>query len=694
MKTMIPVRAFTLHPLTGALLCACALAASGARAQSLDYGSLQALFEEPVTSSVTGSPQRAGDVPATMVIVTAEDIRRSGARDVPGVLQNVTGLDLMQWTHSASDLSIRGYNKAFSPRLLVLVNGRQVYADHYGYMSWSSLPVQLQEIRQIEVVKGPNSALFGFNAVGGVINIITYSPRHDALNFAQLRGGTQDFREFSAAATFPVLGGGLRVSGGSRRNDDFSTPIHPLNEGARRGDRRETLRFDLHLPVGDNGELEIEASQSLSEQADVVPIYLPYHEQMRVDSVKAVFTQDGPLGLVQGSVYANWVYNDAFPRNAGDGPLHQPFLTFENRVLVAQLQDTFKLGSAHTLRVSGEYRENTMDTTPTAGARVYYDVLSSGAMWQWQLSPSLSLTNAVRYDYLDLGRKGGMPAYLDMSNADWNRSLGATSFNSGLVWDAGNAGLFRLTASRGAQLPSLFNLGGQLLGFPVLPQFARFFPYPEMYFTGRPDLEPSVVSNMELAWERSFASLGMDVEIALYKGKTEGVLADSGHTDFAKAILGGPANIGDSRTQGAELTLRGVLPGQWRWSLGYLHQDLDDDFEARYPTRFTWTNFEATTPRHSGKASLGWSGRAWEADLFLRYQSHTQAIWAPANFFGTFELLSPVGSYVNMDARVAYRFGSGFTLSLAGQNLLEKEQRQTGGPEVERSVTGSVTVDF
>src|SRR5690606_15436990 len=130
-------------------------------------------------------------VPATMVIITAEQIRRSGAVDIPGVLQHVTGVDVLRWTNSGADVGVRGYNKVFSPRQLVLINGRQVYADYYGYTDWTTLPVELGEIRQIELVKGPDSALFGFNAVGGVINIITFAPQHDAVNFVEVRAGTQ-----------------------------------------------------------------------------------------------------------------------------------------------------------------------------------------------------------------------------------------------------------------------------------------------------------------------------------------------------------------------------------------------------------------------------------------------------------------------------------------------------------------------
>ena len=140
-------------------------------AQSLNYGATEQLFGEPVTTSATGSPQRASDVPVSMEIITADEIRRSGAYDIPGVLRHVLGVSFQQWTNNQADIGLRGYDQPFSQRVLVLIDGRQVYADYYGLTPWSALPIELGAIRQIEIVKGPASALFGFNAVGGVINI-------------------------------------------------------------------------------------------------------------------------------------------------------------------------------------------------------------------------------------------------------------------------------------------------------------------------------------------------------------------------------------------------------------------------------------------------------------------------------------------------------------------------------------------
>src|ERR1700677_5015162 len=191
--------------------------------QAIDYGSLEQLFKEPVTTSVNGSPQRVSDVPATMEIITADEIRRSGAKDIAGVLRHVGGIDTLEWGNDNIDISVRGYDQAVPARLLVLVDGRQVYQDDFGYTPWSSIPVELGMIRQIEVIKGPNSALFGFNAAGGVINIITYNPLYDKVNAVSTTGGTQTLSALSGIATYQFGGrAAVRLSTGLNSDNDFT----------------------------------------------------------------------------------------------------------------------------------------------------------------------------------------------------------------------------------------------------------------------------------------------------------------------------------------------------------------------------------------------------------------------------------------------------------------------------------------
>src|SRR5271157_3605053 len=146
---------------TGAVALTAASLTAPAIGQTMNYGSLEALFGEPVTTSATGSPQKASDAPVSMDIITADDIKRSGASNVAEIISRLAGVNMIQGSAQDANVAIRGYNEPLSGRLLVLVDGRQVYLDFYGFTDWNALPVRLEEIQQIEVVKGPNSALFG-----------------------------------------------------------------------------------------------------------------------------------------------------------------------------------------------------------------------------------------------------------------------------------------------------------------------------------------------------------------------------------------------------------------------------------------------------------------------------------------------------------------------------------------------------
>src|ERR1700722_5895530 len=89
------------------------------RAQAVDYGALEQIFGEPITTSVTGKPQRASEVPGDLTIITQDDIRRSGATDIPSILQFVTGVDVRRYTYGDAEVGIRGYSSPINPRLLV-----------------------------------------------------------------------------------------------------------------------------------------------------------------------------------------------------------------------------------------------------------------------------------------------------------------------------------------------------------------------------------------------------------------------------------------------------------------------------------------------------------------------------------------------------------------------------------------------
>lgn len=699
-RDLFPCSALAQRVRQSVLAVVAACAAASATGQGLNYGALEELFGEPVTTSVTGGPQRASAVPASTAIITAAQIRRSGALDVPGVLKQVTGVDVLQWSASHTDVAVRGYNKAFSSRLLVLVNGREIYADHYGYTPWAALPVELGEIRQIEVVKGPNSALFGFNAVGGVINIITFDADDDDVSFISGTAATQDHLQLSAVRSLR-LGekAALRVSAGARESEDFDTPQRLNDRGARGGDERHALAFDLHYQLRSNVELELEGSRVLAKQSAMSPSYSMAYEQMETRSLRGnVRVDSGRAGLTEATLYRNWIDNRVFlPLFDGREfvPSTAPIATFNNEVSVAELQHLFKPASAHTVRVGVEHRDSQLPTVPLNQAVVSYQVLAWSGMWEWQFLPSLTFTLAVREDHLELDRDGSIPAGLGLSNADWQRHIDASSYNAAIVWQPGERDTVRLNAGRGNQLPSLYNLGGSLFEFPVPPEFQ---PPASIFTTGLPTLQPTKVNQQELSWEHQLQLLPLRTTLTYFQGDSSRLIADAGGSDIAAGIFGAPANIGDSETDGVELSLLGNIGAAWRWQLGYLYQDVDDQLLPQYPTAFSLVDYANTTPRHMVNARLHWAQGPWEVDLYARYKGRFAGLHADETYlFDPFTLpqvLVPLSDYTTVDLHVGRRLGEQLRVELAGHNLLHSEQTQTSGSRVERRLFATLRYDF
>jgi outer membrane receptor for ferrienterochelin and colicins len=657
------------------------LAASRASAQSIDYGATEQLFGEPVTTSVTGSPQRSSEVPASMEIITAAEIRRSGARDIPGVLRHVAGVDVLQWHNDDADVAVRGYNQPFSPRLLVLIDGRQVYADYYGYTPWSALPVELAEIRQIEVVKGPNSALFGFNAVGGVINIVTYNPLYDHVNTGSMSVGTQALAAGSVVATLKLGGiGGARISAGGRSNEDFSTPQSPLDIGTRRGDDRGEVNLRTVMRLGRNVVSDFEATTSTSDGPELSSGYNTYYTHYDTKSAKLQLSADTRVGLVQATAYSNWITLQASNQQQASA---FPNLHVDNQVAVVQLQDLFKIGSHHTFRASAEYRHNTMPTI-TDGGQISYDVASAAGMWDWTITPSLSVTNAIRLDHLSLGRSGLQPLGYGLTNAAWNsRSLTEPSFNTGIVWQPDGVDTFRLTAARGVQVPSLFEFGGLLLQTPI------------GFVSGVPTLNPGIVTNYELGWDRTFPG-GGQLRLSAFHETARDIVGLLAGSEFAAGLVVTPANIGRSEATGLEFALKGTFRKNWRWSASYTPEFISDHFEPGFTLATTGVDFAHTTPVHVANANLGWAHGPWETDGYLRYESAFYGIEQAATDLAATngETLTLIPSYVSVDARVGYKLTDRLTLSVSGQNITDSPQRQTSGPDVERRVTGTLKIKF
>ena len=134
--------------------------------------SLEDLMNTKVTS-VSKTEQKVSRSAAAIFVITASDIARSGATCIPDLLRMVPGVDVAQIDANTWAVSVRGLNGRFSNELLVLLDGRNIYTPTFGGVFWDTLDLPLEDIQQIEVIRGTGGTIWGANAVNGVINIIT-----------------------------------------------------------------------------------------------------------------------------------------------------------------------------------------------------------------------------------------------------------------------------------------------------------------------------------------------------------------------------------------------------------------------------------------------------------------------------------------------------------------------------------------
>ncbi|MDR7335212.1 TonB-dependent receptor domain-containing protein [Roseateles asaccharophilus] len=155
----------------GAIAAATALLGGATSAQDLTRLSLEELSAVEV-SSASRRVEKLARVPASLYVITADAIRRSGARSLPEALRLAPNLQVARLNADQYAITARGFNNAVGNKLLVLIDGRTVYAPYFSGVQWDQQDVMLEDVARIEVTSGPGGSVWGTNAVNGIIHII------------------------------------------------------------------------------------------------------------------------------------------------------------------------------------------------------------------------------------------------------------------------------------------------------------------------------------------------------------------------------------------------------------------------------------------------------------------------------------------------------------------------------------------
>lgn len=202
-------------------------------------------------------PGNVFESPAAVYLISQENLRRSGATNIPDALRSVPGMQVAQHNANSWAVTLRGFSGLsrgisgqFANKLLVLNEGRSIYTPLFSGVSWGAQDVLLDDIDRIEVIRGPGASLWGANAVNGIINIISKDARDTQGGLISSGIGTEQ-RTFTHFRYGGSIGeeNYFRVYGKYLKVDDLVD-----STGARGADGwhifRGGFRLDSHLAQG------------------------------------------------------------------------------------------------------------------------------------------------------------------------------------------------------------------------------------------------------------------------------------------------------------------------------------------------------------------------------------------------------------------------------------------------------------
>lgn len=602
-------------------------------------------FWDPSVVTPSGQASRVSESPSTTFVITADEIRHSGATSIPEILRRVPGLDVRLITATDGELGLRGFAYEITDRVLVLVDGRTVYIDFFGGTAYEMLPISLVDIERIEVVLGPGASVYGNKAMLGTINIITRSATDYPFPEARVDGGPPG--DGRVGVRTGAIDGPWRVraTGIARRLTPYQPdPRSPAWAGGG------TLAASYSPSAGTEASLEIGGNRGIMDM-------IPTNAQIeRFEGSVGYLRAQGRLGLggpssPYGDLHLDLVWNageirsTTFPAPSALEPggfqatYHTPYARLHHE-LRTTIFDVPVQG-----RWGGEVRLNTLDSTITTGERPVWNVAGFGSeeilLGRWRL------TAGLRVDRSTLTRVSFSPRL-------------------SVVW----------SPVEGHQIRAAFNTG---YNDPHLLEYFANFSVANKSIRPNLDLAPEHVLYGELGWAGGLTKWLRAFANAFAYRSDDWISLDP--ASVVPTATGFSVAYGNNKpvdTYGGELGLDVAFR---RTFSAYATYALVG------PQGHTDVGPYGIQPHFSPRHKVGAGVRlelpvgaylTADAQYFGRSMvSRPDPSVCPFALFCTSEL----GDFVMAHARVGYAFRSGVDVSLAVSNALEDRTRQLPGAE-------------
>jgi iron complex outermembrane receptor protein len=619
-------------------------------------------------TSVSKREQRLARTAAAVFVINQEEIRRSGATNIPDLLRMAPGVDVEQIDANAWAISVRGFNARYSNKVLVLIDGRTVYTPSFSGVFWEHLDMPLENIERIEVIRGPGATVWGANAVNGVISIFT-KPSKDT------KGGL-----IAAGAGSHERAMGLAQYGGSAGRDGafraygkyFDIGNSAMPDGSRAADHW------MRVHGGFRADWDLSRRDSLMVQGD---LFANQASQTRRSGFMPmpfdrIFNQN--LDATGGDVLARWnhtfaggsqasfqTYYDTYRRT--DMGVPEVLRTFD-----LDFQQHMAAGDRHDIVWGLGYRVNASGVSPgyaiTLSPPGRTDNLYSGFV-QDEIRASDSL-------WFTVGCKLEHNAYTGLEIEPSVR----------LAWSApGSRNTLWAAASKANRQPARVDAGIQmdLQTIPIAPDLIQV-----LRLSGNPRIRDEELRDYELGYRSEIAkTLSLDVAtfLSLYRHletvEPQPVMVVPGSPmQFVIPLL--YDNKASAVTYGGELSLSWNANSRWRIRPGYsyLHATL-----RRAPSSHGLASFVLDTGFPQNMFQLRSSlnlGRGTEFDQSLYYTARLPG--------------GSIPGHARFDLRLARHLGERAEISLVGQNLSRPRSTEYGdsfsivGTQAVRSVYAQI----
>lgn len=641
---------------------------------------IESLMNLKVTS-VSKKPQQLTNAAAAVFVISEDDIKRSGVTNIADALRMVPGVQVARVDSSKWAVTARGLNSRFANKLLVLHDGRSLYTPLFSGVYWEVQDTALEDIDRIEVIRGPGAALWGANAVNGVINIITKSAEDTKGGLVSTGGGSSE-KGFATIRYGTSIGDSsfLRLYG---KHNEHGSGVDSAGNSAH--DSWNMTRTGFRL-------------DSTTSNRDTVTVQGDYYSGAFNETYKLyTLTSPGTPDIVGtksdargGNILTRWLHT--LP--SGSNTTLQLYYDHNERdmLVLPQKFDTVDVEFQHDFSMFDNH-----DFVWGLGYRFNRDQVKNTSTIEFEnQQDDHHLFSAFFHDEIALvPKKLALVLGSRFENSDYSGF--EVQPNARLLWTPAAQHSLWASVSRAVRTPSR---GEQDLHYQILTAPHPVFPIPVRFeYIGNKDFKSEKLLAYEIGYRieplprltfdiAAYYNTYKDLRVVTYG---QNGMEPAGNA-FQELVV---SNNMHGNSYGAEISAEWSAVSWWKLQAAYSYQLLNMYLDNGSTDAVNHGNAEKSTPKHQFSLRNGFDlGNQVSLDLWLRGVDRIVQI----NELGQ---SIAVPGYMTMDVRVAWKLSRQLELSLIGQNLLSTHHPEfnsdvvnTLNSEVPRSVYGKVTWKF